>query len=102
MIRPSRFSDRAQLAGRPSIVMALRIYSENKDLPAFVAMVSQGSGNPADQPLYDRLWGSGFLPSRYRSEIPPRWATGALPVEPPGLNDATRRRFLTICPALIS
>src|SRR4029078_13476777 len=40
--------------------------STNKDLPAFVVLVSQGSGDPADQPLYDRLWGSGFLPSSYQ------------------------------------
>ena len=29
-------------------------------------MISQGTGNPTDQPLYDRLWGSGFLPTRYQ------------------------------------
>ena len=29
-------------------------------------MVSQGTGNPNDQPLYDRLWGSGFLPTKYQ------------------------------------
>jgi len=29
-------------------------------------MISNGSGNPADQPLYDRLWGSGFLPSKFQ------------------------------------
>ena len=47
----------AQLAGRPSIGswISYGLGSENQDLPAFVAMVSQGSGNPADQPLYDRL-----------------------------------------------
>ena len=27
-------------------------------------MISQGAGNPNDQPLYDRLWGSGFLPDQ--------------------------------------
>src|SRR5262245_26623877 len=57
-----------QLAGRPSIGswLAYGLGSENQDLPAFVVMISQGSGNPSDQPLYDRLWGSGFLPSRYQ------------------------------------
>ena len=40
--------------------------SENQDLPAFVVMISRGSGNPNDQPLYDRLWGSGFLPTTYQ------------------------------------
>src|SRR5262249_25027046 len=36
--------------------------SVTRDLPAFVVLLSQGSGTPNDQPLYDRLWGSGFLP----------------------------------------
>jgi hypothetical protein len=57
-----------QLAGRPSFGawVTYGLGSEVEDLPAFVVLVSQGSGNPADQPLYDRLWGSGFLPSRYQ------------------------------------
>jgi hypothetical protein len=56
----------AQLAGRPSMGswVSYGLGSLNKDLPAFVVLISQGSGNPTDQPLYDRLWGSGFLPSR--------------------------------------
>jgi hypothetical protein len=55
-----------QLAGRPSIGawLAYGLGSENKDLPAFVVMVSAGSGN-GDQPLADRMWGSGFLPTKY-------------------------------------
>jgi len=60
-----------QLAGRPSIGswLAYGLGSENKELPAFVVMISQGTGNRGDQPLYDRLWGSGFLPSKYQGEI---------------------------------
>ncbi|MDP1798896.1 MAG: DUF1501 domain-containing protein, partial [Planctomycetaceae bacterium] len=62
------FQTGAQLAGRPSLGawLAYGLGSENRDLPTFVVMISQGSGNPNDQPLYDRLWGSGFLPSRYQ------------------------------------
>ncbi len=58
----------AQLAGRPSLGawVAYGLGSAAKDLPAFVVLLSQGSGNPTDQPLYDRLWGSGFLPSLYQ------------------------------------
>ncbi|MBN9119116.1 MAG: DUF1501 domain-containing protein [Planctomycetes bacterium] len=58
----------AQLAGRPSLGswVSYGLGSANKDLPAFVVLISQGSGNPTDQPLYDRLWGSGFLPSRFQ------------------------------------
>ncbi len=69
--------------------------SENQDLPAFVAMISQGSGNPNDQPLYDRLWGAGFLPSKYQGI---KFRSVGDPVlflsNPDGLDDATRRRQL--------
>jgi hypothetical protein len=86
-----------QLAGRPSIGawLAYGLGSENQDLPAFVVMISQGTGNPADQPLYDRLWGSGFLPTRYQGV---KFRAGADPVlfltDPPGLSKDDRRRFL--------
>ncbi len=57
----------SQIPGRPSIGawLSYGLGSENADLPAFVAMSSKGSGK-SGQPLYDRLWGSGFLPSRYQ------------------------------------
>ncbi len=56
-----------QLPGRPSIGSWLHygLGSTNENLPAFIAMVSRGTGRPNCQPLYDRLWGSGFLPSTY-------------------------------------
>jgi hypothetical protein len=91
------FQTGAQLAGRPSIGswLAYGLGSENRDLPAFVVLISQGSGNPADQPLYDRLWGSGFLPSRYQGV---KFRSQGDPVlflsNPPGLSDATRRQML--------
>ncbi len=87
----------AQLAGRPSMGawVSYGLGSENRDLPAFVVLVSIGTGSPADQPLYDRLWGSGFLPSRYQGI---RFRSGADPVlylsNPAGLGAATRRRML--------
>jgi hypothetical protein len=87
----------AQLAGRPSMGawVSYGLGSENRDLPAFVVLVSVGTGLPADQPLYDRLWGSGFLPSRYQGI---RFRSGRDPVlylsNPDGLGAATRRRML--------
>jgi hypothetical protein len=86
-----------QLAGRPSMGawLAYGLGSANQDLPAFVVMISQGSGNPNDQPLYDRLWGSGFLPSKYQGI---KFRSVGDPVlylsNPPGLDDAGRRRML--------
>ncbi len=86
-----------QLAGRPSMGawLSYGLGSENKDLPAFVVMVSLGTGNTGDQPLYDRLWGSGFLPSQYQGV---KFQSGPDPVwylsNPEGVNDKVRRRFL--------
>lgn len=58
----------AQQPGRPSLGswLSYGIGSENKDLPAFIVMISQGSGNKTDQPLVSRMWGSGFLPSQHQ------------------------------------
>ena len=52
-----------QLAGRPSLGawVSYGLGSENKDLPSFVVMIT-GTG----QSLADRLWGTGFLPSKYQ------------------------------------
>lgn len=87
------FQTGAQLAGRPSIGawVSYGLGSENQDLPAFVAMVS-GTG---DQPLYDRLWGSGFLPTRFQGV---KFRSVGDPVlflsNPPGMTPQHRRRFL--------
>lgn len=58
----------SQLPGRPSIGswISYGLGTENKDLPAYVVLTSFGSGRPDDQPLYDRLWSAGFLPSRHQ------------------------------------
>jgi hypothetical protein len=91
------FQTGAQLAGRPSIGswVSYGLGTANQDLPAFVAMVSQGTGNPNDQPLYDRLWGSGFLPTKYQGI---KFRSVGDPVlylsNPPGLGASTRRRML--------
>jgi hypothetical protein len=86
-----------QLAGRPSLGawLSYGLGSESRDLPAFVVMVSLGTGRPNDQPLYDRLWGSGFLPSRHQGV---KFRAGVDPVlylsNPPGISSQMRRRFL--------
>ena len=58
-------------------------------------MISQGTGNPNDQPLYDRLWGSGFLPTTYQGV---KFRSVGDPVlylsNPPGVSTAARRRML--------
>ena len=90
------FQTGAQLAGRPSIGawLSYGLGTMNADLPTFVAMVSKGSAQTG-QPLYDRLWGSGFLPTRYQGV---KFLSTGDPVlylsNPPGVDDGTRRRFL--------
>ena len=91
------FQTGAQLAGRPSIGawLSYGLGSENRDLPAFVVMVSQGTGNRGDQPLYDRLWASGFLPTRYQGV---KFRSVGDPVlhltNPSGVDASTRRWIL--------
>src|SRR5207244_3554835 len=81
------FQTGAQLAGRPSIGswVSYGLGSENHDLPAFVVMISQGSGNPNDQPLYDRLWGAASCrpPIRGSSSAPSGTRCSTSPI-PPG------------------
>ena len=86
-----------QQPGRPSLGawLSYGLGTENANLPAFVVMVSQGSGNRTDQPLFSRLWGSGFLPSEHQGV---RFRAGQDPVlylsNPPGINGQSRRQML--------
>lgn len=59
------FQTGSQQAGRPSIGawLSYGLGSDNDDLPAFIVLVSKNAGG---QPLYARLWGNGFLPSRHQ------------------------------------
>jgi len=61
------FQTGSVIPGRPSMGswVSYGLGSLNADLPAFVAMTSNGTAK-SGQPLYDRLWGSGFLPGRFQ------------------------------------
>ncbi len=86
-----------QQSGRPSLGawLSYGLGSENSDLPAFVVFISQGTGRPDAQPLFDRLWGSGFLPTNHQGV---KFRGSGDPVlylsDPPGIDRATRRRML--------
>jgi hypothetical protein len=83
-----------RLGGRPSMGawISYGVGAETEDLPAFCVMISNSGGG---QPLYDRLWGSSFLPSRFQGV---KFRSGADPVlylsNPPGLTTERRRTFL--------
>ena len=87
----------SQIAGRPCMGswVSYGLGSECQDLPAFVVMISRGTGRPFDQPLYDRLWGNGFLPSQYQGV---KFRSAGDPVlylsNPAGVNDKVRRSML--------
>ena len=70
--------------------------SMNKDLPDYVVMPSaKWSGKVNVQALYARLWGSGFLPSKFQGTS---FQTTGDPVlflsNPPGVDAKIRRRML--------
>jgi hypothetical protein len=59
------FQTGSEMSGRPSIGSWIHygLGSDNENLPSFVVLITPGK---VDQPLYARLWGSGFLPSQYQ------------------------------------
>ena len=87
----------SQQPGRPSIGswLSYGLGSEAEDLPAFVVMISHGTGRDANQGLLDRLWGSGFLPSSHQG-VKFRSGTEAVLYlnDPPGLRRSMRREML--------
>ena len=69
--------------------------SENENLPAYMVLISQGAGKNPGQPLFSRLWGNGYLPSKHQGiQLRP----GANPVlyltNPPGITPSHRRQQL--------
>jgi hypothetical protein len=86
-----------QQPGRPSMGawLSYGLGSENQNLPGFVVLLSQANALTADQPLFSRLWGSGFLPSAHQGV---RFRAGSAPVlyldVPPGISKPTRRAML--------
>jgi len=97
------FQTGSQIAGRPSIGAwaSYGLGSENADLPAYVVLTSFGSGRKDDQPLYDRLWGAGFLPTRHQGV---KFRNTGDPVlylaNPPGIDRDARRATLDRIAAL--
>src|SRR5579884_2866790 len=89
--------------GRPSMGawVSYGLGSENHDLPAFVVLITQASALNTDQPLFSRLWSSGFLPSKYQGV---NFRAGSDPVlylsDPPGISKEARRRMLDTIRAL--
>ncbi|MCB0836610.1 MAG: DUF1501 domain-containing protein, partial [Bacteroidetes bacterium] len=88
------FQSGHQLAGRPSIGawISYGLGSSNENLPTFIVLISKNGGG---QPLYARLWGNGFLPSKYQGV---QFRSGKDPVlflnNPEGYEGSDRRIML--------
>ncbi len=84
----------AQQSGRPSLGAWLDygLGTQNKNLPSFVVLITRGR---VDQPLYARLWGSGFLPSAHQGV---QFRAGRDPVlflsNPDGVSEQSRGLML--------
>lgn len=87
----------SQQPGRPSLGAwaSYGLGSEAEDLPAFLVLISHGSGRDANQGLLERLWGSGFLPSSHQGV---KLRSSGDPVlyltDPPGITRDLRRHML--------
>jgi hypothetical protein len=88
------FQTGSQIAGRPSMGswLSYGLGSDNANLPGFIVLVSAGQG---DQPLYSRLWGNGFLDSKFQGV---QFRSGKDPVlylsNPDGVCRSGRRAML--------
>ena len=88
------FQTGSQISGRPSVGAWLDygLGSDNENLPSFVVMLTKGKGG---QPLYSRLWGSGFLPSKHQGV---QFRSGKDPVlylnNPDGVSRKSREMLL--------
>jgi len=91
------FQTGSQQSGRPSFGswMSYGLGSLNDNLPAFIVMLSRGTGRPNGQPLYSRLWGNGFLSSLHQGV---QFRAGKDPVlylkNPEGVTRKERRQML--------
>jgi len=94
------FQTGSQIAGRPSLGswVTYGLGSVNENLPGFVVLVTK---KPTDQPLAARLWGTGFLDSRYQGV---RFSSGKDAVfyltNPDGICQSGRRALLDKLSAL--
>jgi len=86
----------SQIPGRPSLGAWLHygLGSMNRNLPSFVVLHSTWSAKRDAQALYERLWGSGFLPSRHAGVALRAKGDPVLYLSnPPGV-DGRRRRIM--------
>jgi hypothetical protein len=85
------------LAGRPSMGswVTYGLGSDAENLPSFMVLNSFGSCKRVPQPVTERLWGSGFLPSQYQGVKLQSVGDPVLYVSnPPGISHDSQRGTL--------
>ncbi len=93
----------SQQIGQPSLGawLSYGLGSESENFPAYVVLLSQGTGKNPGQPIFSRLWGSGYLPSSHQGVM---LRPGVNPVlylsDPPGITRPQRRKMLDDLAAL--
>jgi hypothetical protein len=86
-----------QLPGKASLGawLSYGLGTENENLPAFMVMTATWTGRKQAQALYNRLWGSGFLPSKYQGVALRSSGDKVLYLSnPEGVDPNVRRRML--------
>lgn len=86
-----------QIPGNPSLGawLSYGLGSENENLPSFVVLNSTWSAKRDAQALYQRLWGSGFLPSKHQGVALRSQGDPVLYLsDPKGVNRDVRRTML--------
>ncbi len=87
----------SEVPGRASIGswLAYGLGSESNNLPAFVVLTPSFPSTGNGQALYHRLWGSGFLPTRFAGVALRGQGDPVLYLKnPPGVDDGDRRAML--------
>jgi hypothetical protein len=93
----------SQIPGNPSLGAwsSYGLGSLNANMPSYVVLLSQGNGKNPGQPIFSRLWGSGFLPSSHQGVL---MRSGENPLlylkDPEGIDRSTRRQMLDDLAAL--
>lgn len=86
-----------ELPGWPSLGawLAYGLGVSNENLPNYVVMTPTWTGRKSAQALYNRLWGTGFLPSRLQGVALRAKGDPVLFLsDPAGVDKATRRKML--------
>jgi hypothetical protein len=87
----------SQIPGRPSIGawLSYGLGTMNRNLPDFVVMTASWTGRKEAQAIYNRLWGTGPLPSKHQGVALRSQGDPVLFLSnPDGVDPATRRRML--------